>query len=235
MNVLIACEESQRVCIEFRKLGHNAFSCDIVECSGGHPEWHFKQDALEVIKNLGGTLENGSEYYLPKGEKWDLMIAHPPCTYLSVIGSRWLYDPRDKDLPREQRREHPQHIGRRQKQKEAIRFFLEFTKQNIEHWAIENPVGCMSIEYRKPDQIIQPYMFGDSFSKRTCLWLHNLPLLTPTNIVDKGETIVYKSGKSLPKWFADLVSLPKEERSRMRSKTFPGIAKAFATQWGNIK
>ena len=111
MNILIACEESQAVCKAFRARGHNAFSCDILECSGGHPEWHFKHDVLQVIPNRGGLLENGVEYYLPEGEKWDLMIAHPPCTYLSVSGARWLYHPDDAHLPIEQRREHPHHLG----------------------------------------------------------------------------------------------------------------------------
>ena len=141
MNVLIACEESQAVCKAFRERGHNAYSCDILECSGGHPEWHFKQDVLQVIPNHGGKLENGKEYYLPQGEKWDLMIAHPPCTYLSVSGARWLYHPDDAHLPIEQRREHPHHLGRRKMKEEAVEFFLEFTKTDIEHWAIENPVG----------------------------------------------------------------------------------------------
>ena len=121
-NVLIACEESQTVCKEFRKLGINAFSCDIIECSGGHPEWHFKQDVLEVIKNKGGTLQNGEEYFIEG--KWDLMIAHPPCTYLAVSGARWFYDPADKDLPMEQRRPHPRFPTRRQDQKDGIKFFL---------------------------------------------------------------------------------------------------------------
>lgn len=127
-NILIACEESQAICKEFRKRGHNAFSCDILECSGGHPEWHFKQDVLQVIPNHGGHLETGEEYFLPAGEEWDLMIAHPPCTYLSVSGARWLYHPDDANLPIEQRREHPHHIGRRKLKAEAEQFFLEFTK-----------------------------------------------------------------------------------------------------------
>jgi hypothetical protein len=110
MNVLVACEESQRVCEAFRKRGHNAFSCDIVDCSGGHPEWHFKQDVLQVIPNFGGKLQNGEEYYLPEGEEWDLMVAHPPCTYLCVSGAAWYYHPEDKGLPIEQRRPHPKNI-----------------------------------------------------------------------------------------------------------------------------
>ena len=221
-NILIACEESQAVCKAFRERGHNAFSCDIVECSGGHPEWHFMEDVLKVIPNRGGHLENGSLYYLPEGETWDLMIAHPPCTYLSVSGARWLY--------------HPDHLGRRQHKKEAEEFFMEFTKTNIKRWAIENPVGCMNSVYRKPDQIVQPFWFGDSASKKTCLWLHNLPPLTPTNIVDPGERVVLSSGRSLPKWYSDSFNtkISTEERRKLRSKTFPGFAEALAEQWGKL-
>ena len=233
-NILIACEESQAICKAFRDRGHNAYSCDILECSGGHPEWHFKQDVLKVIPECGGTLENGETYFLPKGEMWDLMIAHPPCTYLSVSGARWLYHPEDSHLPIEERREHPHHIGRRLLKKEAIEFFMEFTKTNIKHWAIENPVGCMNSEYRKPDQIVQPFWFGDSASKKTCLWLHDLPLLQPTNMVDEGPRVVLSSGRSLPKWYSDSFNtkISTEERRRLRSKTFPGFAEAVAVQWG---
>ena len=140
-NILIACEESQAICMAFRKRGYNAFSCDILKCSGGHPEWHFNQDVLQVIPNHGGHLESGDEYYLPEGEEWDLLIAHPPCTYLSVSGARWLYHPDDANLPIEQRREHPHHIGRRKMKEEAEKFFLEFTRTKVKCWAIENPVG----------------------------------------------------------------------------------------------
>lgn len=236
MNILIACEESQAICKAFRDRGHNAYSCDILECSGGHPEWHFKQDVLQVIPNHGGKLENGEEYYLPDGEVWDLMIAHPPCTYLSVSGARWLYHPDDADLPIEQRREHPHHLGRRQQQKEAIEFFLEFTKTDVKHWAIENPVGCMNSHYRKPDQIVQPFWFGDEASKKTCLWLHNLPLLKPTKMVDSGPRVVLSSGRSLPKWYSDSFNtkISTEERRKLRSKTFPGFAEAIADQWGDL-
>lgn len=236
MNVLIACEESQAVCKAFRIRGHNAYSCDILECSGGHPEWHFHQDVLKVIAERGGKLENGEEYYLPDGQNWDLMIAHPPCTYLSVSGARWLYHPDDAGLPIEQRREHPHHIGRRQLQKEAMDFFLEFTKTTIPHWAIENPVGIMNTKYRKADQIVQPFWFGDSASKKTCLWLHNLPLLKPTKMVDPGERVVLSSGKTLPKWYSDSFNtkISTEERRRLRSKTFSGFAEALAQQWDKI-
>lgn len=231
LNVLVACEESQRVCTEFRKLGHNAFSCDILKCSGGHPEWHFNQDVLEVIKNNGGLLETGEEFYIEG--KWDLMIAHPPCTYLAVSGAKWYYHPEDKHLPVEQRRPHPSFPNRAQDREEGAAFFMALANANIEHIAIENPVGIMNTRFRKPDQVVQPYFFGDAASKATCLWLKNLPLLEPTNMVDKGEYIEFKSGKKIPKWYSDGLTKTKtaEERRTWRSKTFPGFAKAMAEQW----
>lgn len=232
INILIACEESQRVCLEFRKLGFNAFSCDLIPSSGGHPEWHFMQDCLEVIKNKGGRLENGKEEYI-KG-KWDLMVAHPPCTFLAVSGAKWYYHPEDSELPIEQRRPHPKFPNRAFDREEAAKFFLELANADVERIAIENPVGIMNTRYRKPDQVVQPYMFGDSFSKKTCLWLKNLPQLKPTKIVDKGEYVELSSGKRLPKWYSDALvnSKTPEERRTLRSKTFPGFAKAIAQQWG---
>lgn len=234
LNVLVACEESQRVCTEFRRLGHNAFSCDILKCSGGHPEWHFNQDVLEVIKNKGGKLETGKEYFIEGN--WDLMVAHPPCTYLAVSGAKWFYHPDDKNLPIEQRRPHPNFPNRAQDREKAAKFFMELANADIEHIAIENPVGVMNTRFRKPDQIVQPYFFGDAASKTTCLWLKNLPLLKPTNIVDKGEYIKFKSGKKIPKWYSDGLTKTKsaEERRIWRSKTFPGFAKAIAEQWSEV-
>ncbi|MCQ2735432.1 MAG: hypothetical protein MJ212_05750 [Alphaproteobacteria bacterium] len=231
LNVLVACEESQRVCTEFRKLGHNAYSCDILDCSGGHPEWHFKQDVLEVIKDHGGTLQTGEKLYI-NGE-WDLMIAHPPCTYLAVSGARWYYHPDDKDLPIEKRRPHPRFPNRAQDREDGAAFFMALVNAPIEHIAVENPVGIMNTRYRKPDQVVQPYFFGDEASKSTCLWLKNLPLLEPTDIVGKGEMVELSSGKRLPKWYSDALVKAKtpEERRNLRSKTFPGFAKAIAEQW----
>ena len=184
LNVLIACEESQRVCSEFRSLGHNAYSCDILKCSGGHPEWHFNQDVLEVIKNNGGVLETGESKFIEG--TWDLMIAHPPCTYLAVSGARWYYHPEDKELPVEQRRPHPRFPNRIQDREDGAAFFMSLANADIPFIAIENPVGIMNTRFRKPDQIVQPYHFGDSASKKTCLWLKNLPLLEYTNVVDSG-------------------------------------------------
>lgn len=234
LNVLIACEESQTVCAEFRKLGHYAYSCDLLETSGQFPEWHFHQDVLEVIKNRGGILETGK--FVTINGDWDLMIAHPPCTFLSVSGTKWFYHPDDKNLAPEARRPHPSFPNRANDRKESIEFFKKIANAHIKHIAIENPVGVMSTLYRKPDQIVQPYHFGDSASKRTCLWLKNLPKLKYTEVVDEGEFIVFKSGKRVAKWYSDAMTKSKsaEERRRLRSKTFPGIARAMAEQWSNF-
>lgn len=198
--VLIACEESQAVTIEMRKIGVEAYSCDIEPCSGGHPGWHLQGDVIPLLK-----------------QDWDMIIAFPPCTHLAVSGARWFKE-KQKD-------------GRQQ---QGIDFFLQFANTKCRRIAIENPVGIMSTVWRKPDQIIQPYYFGDSYSKKTCLWLEGLPLLIPTNIVDKGEQVKYKSGRIMPKWYADAFKLPPRERAKIRSKTFTGIAKAMANQWGKI-
>ncbi len=200
LKILLACEESQAVTKEFRALGHEAFSCDIEPCSGEHPEWHLQQDVIPLLK-----------------EKWDLIIAFPPCTHLAVSGAAWFKQKRED--------------GRQQ---QGIDFFMELANAECEHIAIENPVGIMSTQWRKPNQIIQPYEYGDSFRKRTCLWLKGLPTLIPTEIVDMGEQIKYDSGKSMPKWYADAYKLPPKERAKVRSKTFPGIAKAMAKQWSEF-
>lgn len=206
MRVLVACEESQRVCIAFRNRGHEAYSCDILPCSGGHPEWHIQDDVLNHLD-----------------EGWDLIIAHPPCTYLTVTGNRWFNVERygDKAIKRIRERE------------KAIEFVKTIYNARCDRIAIENPVGVLSTQWQKPSQIIQPYMFGDMAEKKTCLWLKNLPLLTPTKIVDPPERIRYASGKTMAKWYADCWHLPKEERAKERSKTFWGIADAMASQWGN--
>ena len=217
--ILIACEESQATTKAFRKLGHEAFSCDLLPCSGGHPEWHYQCDIFEVID---------------KG--WDLMVAHPPCTFLTGSGVQWLSNPEDKALPFEERRPHPKYPNRRQDMLDSVEFVKALYDADIKHIAIENPVGLLSSRWRKPDQIVQPYMFGDEATKTTCLWLKNLPLLLPTNIVGKGERTVFASGKSHPKWYADALknAKTKEERQTLRSKTFEGMAQAFAEQWGGI-
>ena len=187
MRILVACEESQAVTKELRKLGHEAYSCDIEPCSGGHPEWHIQADALEIIKI-----------------KWDMIIAFPPCTHLAVSGARYFAEKKAD--------------GRQQ---EAIDFFMAFVNADSPKIAIENPVGIMSTKYRKPDQYIQPWQFGHGETKKTCLWLKNLPPLLPTNIVEGREQRIFR----MP---------PSKDRSKIRSKTYPGIAKAMAEQFAGI-
>ena len=162
------------------------------------------------------------------------MVAHPPCTFLTGSGVQWLSNPEDKALPFEERRPHPKYPNRRQDMLDSVEFVKALYNADIKHIAIENPVGLLSSRWRKPDQIVQPYMFGDEATKTTCLWLKNLPLLLPTNIVGKGERTVFASGKSHPKWYADALknSKTKEERQTLRSKTFEGMARAMAEQWG---
>ena len=228
MNVLVACEESQRVCTAFREKGHNAFSCDILPCSGGHPEWHIQGDVLQFLNptvlfpgELPGiqffTMDN--EYHCFPG-KWDLIIAHPPCTYLTLAGNKWFKPEFADRFP-----------DRQKQRKEAIDFFMAIANADCNKIAIENPVGVMSSKWRKPDQYIEPFMFGDPEKKKTGLWLKGLPLLKPTNIVEPA-IIHCKSGANEPRWHMETMHLPKEERSRVRSQTFPGIARAFADQWG---
>ncbi len=197
MKVLIACEFSGVVRDAFRANGHDAWSCDLLPCEAD-PTYHIKGDVLKI-------LDDG----------WDLLIAHPPCTYLANSGARWLYDSR--------------YPNRAQDREEAAKFFLALYNANVSRVAVENPVGHMSRRFRKPNQIINPYQFGNEAQKATCLWLKNLPNLIPTKIVGKGEMHITKSGKVLPKWYALLAASP--DRQKLRSITFPGIAKAMADQW----
>ena len=229
MKVLVACEESQAVTIELRKLGHEAYSCDIIECSGGHPEWHIHQDVLPLLNGRCGfwTVDKNkvAAWHEIKG-KWDMIVAFPPCTYLTVTGNRWFNVERygEKAIQRHKDRE------------EAIKFFMAFANADCDRIAIENPVGVMSTAWRKPDQIINPYEFGDPFEKKTCLWLKRLPGLLPTNVVEASPRVLFDSGKTMSAWYAEAWHMPKEERAKFRSKTFPGIAKAMAEQWaGPIK
>lgn len=219
MNVLVACEESQEVCKAFRENGHNAFSCDVQDPSGGHPEWHILGDALEAVNGGEVVTMDGTKHVI---NNWDLLIAHPPCTYLTVTGNRWFNVDRygEKAIQRAKDRE------------KAVEFFMAFANANCNRICIENPVGVMSTKWRKSDQIIQPWMFGDAAEKKTCLWLKGLQPLAYTDVVSPPERKKFKSGKTLPAWYADAFRLPKEERARLRSKTFPGIAKAMAEQWG---
>ena len=233
MRILVACEESQAITKELRKLGHDAFSCDLLPCSGGHPEWHFQEDVFKIIENHGGKLQNGKRNISKK--QWEMMIAHPPCTFLAVSGARWYYHPEDKDMPFKNRRPHPRFPNRAQDRDEALEFFIKLCEVPIEKIAVENPVGIVSSKYKKPTQTVHPWMFGDEASKATCLWLKNLPELQPTNIVGKGERVILSSGKSLPKWYSDALTYAKTntERRTLRSKTFEGMAKAMAFQWTN--
>ena len=229
MKVLIACEESQAVCIEGRKLGHEVYSCDILECSGGHPEWHIQGDVRKILNpyddgELKAIAFSTMDDEIHIVEKWDLIIAHPPCTYLTVTGNRWF------DIERYGQAAIKRHANRR----EAAEFFFEFVLADCPRIAIENPIGYMSTAYRKPDQIIQPYMFGDPFEKKTCLWLKGLPLLESTNAVEPPERKAFANGKTMPAWYADAWHLPPAERAKVRSKTFPGIAKAMAEQWMGV-
>lgn len=232
MKILISCEESQAICKEFRKLGHEAYSNDLLPCSGGHPEWHIIEDTFNVINGGNFTTENGIEIEI---DEWKLMISHPSCTYLSSSGAQWLSHPDDIELPFEERRPNPKYPTRRNDMLNSVDFVRRLYDCKIEHVAIENPIGLLSSRWRKPDQIIQPWMFGDEATKSTCLWLKNLPLLEPTEIVGKGEKVVYASGKSHPKWYADAMrnTKTKAERQTLRSKTFPGIARAIAEQYHN--
>tara|TARA_R100000329_G_scaffold50557_2_gene46613 strand:+ start:3278 stop:3916 length:639 start_codon:yes stop_codon:yes gene_type:complete len=210
MKVLVACEESQAVAKAFRKLGHEAYSCDIQDCSGGEPQWHIKGDALK-------------EAY---SGKYDLMIAHPPCTYLAVSGARWMYN-NDGSIC----------LERLKNRNKALDFVKKLLDAPIEKIALENPVSVISSAIRKPDQIIQPYEYGHSEAKKTCLWLKNLPKLKPTKIVNKGEFVEWidKNGKKKrqAKWYLDVLSKAKTkaERQKLRSKTYQGIADAMAQQW----
>ena len=200
MRVLVACEYSGTVRDAFLAKGHDAVSCDLLDTDVPGP--HYKGDVRDIINN-----------------GWDLMIAHPPCTFLTVAGARWFYHPDDKHLPTSQRRPHPKYPTRRQDQLDAIEFVKFLMSANIEKIALENPVGVLSTQYKKPSQIIQPWQFGHGVTKATCLWLKNLPLLTPTEIVSGRVAECH----NLP---------PSKDRWKLRSKTYEGIAKAMAEQWG---
>jgi site-specific DNA-cytosine methylase len=202
LKVLVACEFSGTVREAFAKRGHDAWSCD-----------------LEPT-DVPGNHYQGSVFDILDGGEWDLMIAHPPCTYLTVTGNKWMKDEYKDRFP-----------TRQQDRKDAIEFFMRLANANIPMIAIENPIGIMSTTWRKPNQIIHPWQFGHEASKSTCLWLKNLPKLNPTNVVGKGEFIEYKSGKRMTKWYADAASLKPKERAKIRNKTFQGIADAMAAQW----
>lgn len=221
MRILIACEESQAVCKAFREKGHFAFSCDIQECSGGHPEWHIKGDVLPLLngKCLFKT-QDGTEWFIPC--KWDMIIAHPPCTYLCLSGQKHC----NVELYGEKAKE------RIQERDKAIDFFMQFVNADCDKIAIENPVGIMTRYYKKADQYIQPLQFGHPTAKKTGLWLKGLQKLRPTKIVEQ-EFHISGTGRKWDKWFWESSLIhPLSERSKFRSRTFEGIAKAMAEQWG---
>lgn len=220
MKVLIACEESQTVCKAFRAKGHEAYSCDIIEPSGGHPEWHILGDALAALN--GGVIitMDGVEHDVGK---WDMLIAHPPCTHLAASGERWFAEGNK-----------PLYL-----RFESAAFFLRFAEADIPKICVENPVGKMSTYFRRPDCIIQPYEFGHHARKKTCLWLKGLPALRPTNVVDEGDILpggysVGASADSAKDETGKILRWNDPRTAKIRSKTFPGIAKAMAEQWGGI-
>ena len=226
MNVLVACEESQRVCIEFRKKGHRAFSCDIQECSGGHPEWHIKGDVLPLLNgNCTFTTMDGEEQEVIG--KWHLIIAHPPCTYLTTAATQ-CHSTKCYSLE--------QIADRTAKRIESMSFFMAFVNADCEKIAIENPQGVMSACYRKPDQYIHPFYFANGIddednymTKKTGLWLKGLPVLKyDCNLPNPMENAKrWKNGKKI-NWTEG------NHGGKARSKTFPGIAKAMAEQWGGL-
>lgn len=206
MKVLVACEESQEVCKAFRRRNHEAYSCDIQECSGGHPEWHIHGDALETL---------GSR-------DWDLVIAHPPCTYMSKAGARWMY-PKAGEINEE----------RLAKAMEAREFFMRFLEADVPRIAVENPRPMKIVGLPEPSQTIQPYDFGDPYSKATHLWLRNLPPLMATVICEKHVPWVQSNtgAKARGRKYHPGIARNQKERS----KTFPGIAEAMAEQWGGLE
>lgn len=220
MRILVACEESQAVTIKMRERGHEAYSCDLLECSGGHSEWHIQGDVLPLLNGRCSFITmDGAEHRI--NGRWDMIIAFPPCTFLTVTGNRWFNIDRYGEKA----------IRRLKDREEAIEFFMAIANADCEKIAIENPVGIMSTSYRKPEQIVHPYMFGDPFEEKTCLWLKGLRYLESTNIVEPPPRKKFDSGKTMPAWYAEAWHLPKVERAKIRSKTFPGIAKAMAEQW----
>ena len=205
MRVLVACEESQVVCKAFRERGHEAYSCDIQKCGGGHPEWHIQADALELIKI-----------------KWDLIIAHPPCTYLTCSSAIRLFN-KDHTVKDEERL---------QKGYAAAEFFMKFIKADADRICVENPTPIKCFGLPDYDQIIEPYYFGDPWRKRTCLWLKGLPPLMPTDLViPQGLWVGSTSGRRKGKTYSKYVLNSKRDQ-KLRSRTFYGIAEAMAEQWG---
>lgn len=223
MKVLVACEESQAVCKAFRELGHEAYSCDIQECSGGHPEWHIQDDVLPLLNgNCVFQTQSGVDFHVVNG-KWDLIIAHPPCTYMSNAGACRMY-PKKGQIDED----------RLKKAMDAKAFFMMFYNADCERICIENPRPLKVVGLPECSQLIQPYQFGHQYSKLTMLWLKGLPQLVPTEIVKDYKPYV-SCGTSRNKGNKEKSGVSRAGgASIVRSKTFPGIAKAMAEQWGGI-
>ena len=219
MRVLVACEESQAVCKEFRKLGHEAYSCDIIECSGGHPEWHIQGDAILALRGGQMTTMDGQTHDVGK---WDMIIAFPPCTYMSNAGACRMF-PQNGVID-------PDRFAKAMKAKE---FFMAFYNADCDRISIENPLPLSVVGLPEKTQVIQPYQFGHSYTKKTYLWLKGLPNLTPTDIVKPVGPYVCGNSKIWKNQAAKGIVYGKEKSAKHRSKTFPGIAKAMAEQWGN--
>ena len=219
MKVLVACEESQRVCTAFREKGHEAYSCDLQPCSGGHPEWHIMQDAIPLLDGrCNFKTMDGIEHSI--NGKWDLIIAHPPCTYISNAGARWLYA--GGELNEERYR----------KGLDGKNFFMAMINADCQRIAVENPIPSSIYDLPQYTQIIQPYQFGEPWSKKTCLWLKGLEPLQPTNIAENYKPYCSSgsySGTHDPKYKG---ASRKGGSAKSRSKTFEGIARAMAEQWG---
>ena len=229
MKVLVACEESQAVTKDMRKLGHEAYSCDIIECSGGHPEWHIMQDVLPLLNgNCEFNTCDGVTHRVDG--KWDMIVAFPPCTYLTLSGNRWFNVERygEKAIQRHKDRE------------DAIKFFMAFANADCDRVAIENPIGVMSSRFRRPDQIVQPWQFAlteeENTEKSTCLWLRGLEPLVP-RVTQKPDLAYHEwvtpdgKRKRQTMWYYNTRCLQHSQRASAASKTFPGIAKAMAEQW----
>ncbi|MBO7171334.1 MAG: hypothetical protein J6V52_00030 [Bacteroidaceae bacterium] len=230
MNILVACEESQAVTIELRKLGHNAFSCDIIECSGGHPEWHIKQDVLPLINGRCSFMTCDGQMHTIDG-KWDMIYFFPPCTFLTNTGNRWFNVERygEKAVEREKNRQ------------EAAEFFMAGWNADCDRVVIENPIGYMSTYFRKPDQIVHPYYFAEEENdencerKATCIWYRGVGPIE-YQVRFQPRVIEYKNGKGTDSpWHMETMKLPPEERAKARSKTFPGVARALADLAGEAE
>ena len=219
--LLVACEESQRVCTAFRQRGWEAYSCDIIDCSGGHPEYHIKQDVLPLLNgNCDFETGDGVKHHI---DRWNMLIAHPPCTELCSAGQHWfsrgIKDPKMRE--------------------DAVDFFMRFINADCEHIAVENPIGIMSTRYRKPDCVVQPWQFGHPETKATCLWLKNLPSLVPTNIIKKPEGGWENQQISNGKYTGfknydengKILAWNDPRTKVIRSRTYIGIAEAMAEQW----